>query len=76
MCQKKGLLFAILGLFLQTKGGFEEQLGAKVKCGEEKLLPQSHGGASRGEFPQESIAGQADSKGKKERKKRKEWREK
>ena len=24
-CQKKGLFFAILGLFLQTNGGFEEQ---------------------------------------------------
>jgi hypothetical protein len=24
-CQKKGLFFAILGLFLQTNEGFEEQ---------------------------------------------------
>ena len=47
MCPKMGLFFAILGLFLQTKGGFEEQLGAWKKGREEKLSPQSHGGAAQ-----------------------------
>jgi hypothetical protein len=31
MCPKKGLFFAILGLFLQTKGGVEEQKVGRCK---------------------------------------------
>ena len=30
MCLKKGLFSAILGLFLQTKGGFEDQKVGRI----------------------------------------------